>query len=76
MTGSQEKQFLKAFGKNLAGTRRAKSLTQQRLAAKVNMSVVSIAYLETGKRWCRIGTLHKIAKVLKVDISELFRGLK
>lgn len=40
------------------------------------MNVVSIAYLETGKRWSRIGTLHKIAKVLKLDISKLFEGLK
>ncbi len=39
------------------------------------MSVVTIAYIETGKRWVRLGTLDKIAQALKVPVAELFKGL-
>lgn len=39
------------------------------------MSVFGIAYIETGKRWARLGTLAKIAKVLRVDVEEFFRGV-
>lgn len=66
---------MKAFGKRVAEVRRSKGVTQQQLAEQVNMSVVAIAYIETGKRWARLGTLDKIAATLKVDVSELFKGL-
>lgn len=66
---------MKAFGKHVAEVRKSKGITQQQLAEDVGMSVVAIAYIETGKRWARLGTLNKIAKRLRVDISELFRGV-
>ena len=67
--------LLKAFGKHIAHVRKSKGLTQKQLAEQVGISVVAIAYIETGKRWARLGTLNKIAKSLKVDIQELFKGL-
>ena len=72
MSNSQEEKLLKAFGKGLAEVRKSKGLTQQQLAEKVGMSVVTIAYLETGERWARISTLNKIAKSLGVCIRDLF----
>lgn len=75
MTEAQEQKLQKAFGKRLAQVRKNRGITQQQLAEAVNMSVVAIAYLETGKRFARLSTLHKIARALKVDISELFKGL-
>lgn len=69
---SQEQQLLKRFGKRLANVRRSRGLTQAQLAERVNMSVVAIAYLETGKRWARIGTLQKISSALKVPLKDLF----
>jgi DNA-binding XRE family transcriptional regulator len=36
---------------------------------------VAIAYIETGKRWARLSTLSKIARSLKVDIADLFKGI-
>lgn len=59
----------------MAALRRKQGLTQQELAEKVNMSVVAIGYIETGKRWVRIGTLNKIAEALKTDIDEFFKNL-
>ncbi|HEV2402761.1 MAG TPA: helix-turn-helix transcriptional regulator [Candidatus Saccharimonadales bacterium] len=75
MSNAQEQKLLKAFGKRLAQVRKSRGVTQQQLAEKLGMSVVTIAYLETGKRFARLGTLHKIAKALRVDISELFKNL-
>jgi len=75
MTNAQEQKMMKAFGKRVSEVRRSRGLTQQELAERVSMSVVAIAYIETGKRWARLGTLSKIAKSLKVNVSELFKGL-
>lgn len=66
---------MRAFGKRVAEVRKSRGVTQQQLAEQVNMSVVAIAYIETGKRWARLGTLDKIAKNLKVNITDLFKGL-
>lgn len=66
---------MQAFGKRVAEVRKSHGVTQQALAESTGMSVVAIAYIETGKRWARLGTLSKIAKSLKVDMHELFKGL-
>ena len=64
---------LSSFGKRVAELRRRSNLTQQQLADKTGMSLVSIAYIETGKRWVRLTTLDKIAQALDVEMSELLR---
>lgn len=75
MNRAQEQRLLKKFGKRLALVRKDRGITQQQLAEDIGMSVVAIAYLETGKRWARIGTLGKIAQTLKVDVAELFKDV-
>jgi len=75
MTNAKELKLMKAFGNRVAEVRKSRGVTQQELAEDIGMSVVAIAYIETGKRWARLGTLNKIAKQLKVDISDLFRGI-
>lgn len=75
MNSANEQKLMKSFGKRVAEVRKSKGVTQQQLAEQIGMSVVAIAYIETGKRWARLGTLNKIAKSLKVDISELFKGI-
>jgi len=70
-----EDKLMKTFGKRVAVVRKSKGVTQQQLAESIGMSVVAIAYIETGKRWARLGTLNKIAKSLKINISELFEGI-
>jgi transcriptional regulator with XRE-family HTH domain len=71
----QEQKLMKTFGKRVAEVRKGRHITQQELAQDIGMSVVAIAYIETGKRWARLGTLSKIAKRLNVNISELFTGM-
>jgi HTH-type transcriptional regulator, competence development regulator len=68
MTSAQERKMMKAFGKRVGEVRRSRNVTQQQLAESIGMSIVAIAYIETGKRWARLGTLQKIAKALKVNV--------
>lgn len=75
MQTTSELKFLQAFGKRVATLRKARNVTQQQLAEDIGVSVVTIAYIETGKQWVRPKTLGKIAKSLKVNISDLFSGL-
>ena len=75
MTNAPEQKLMKAFGKRVAEVRKSKGVTQQELAESTGMSVVAIAYIETGKRWARLGTLNKIANSLKVDITDLFKDI-
>ena len=70
-----EQKLMKTFGKRVAEVRKSRGITQQQLAEATGLSVVAIAYIETGKRWARLGTLNKIAKHLKVNIHDLFKGL-
>lgn len=70
-----EQKLMVAFGKRVAEVRKSRGVTQQQLAEMTGMSVVAIAYIETGKRWARMGTLSKIAKHLNVNIRDLFGGL-
>lgn len=66
---------MKAFGKRVAEVRKSRGVTQQELAENIGMSVVAIAYIETGKRWARLGTLNKIANSLKVNVADLFKDI-
>lgn len=75
MNSALEQKQLKAFGKRLAEVRKSRGLTQQELAEILEVSLVSVGYLETGKRWPRLLTLHRIAACLKVHVADLFKGL-
>lgn len=75
MANTNESKQLKAFGKRLSEVRRAKGFTQQELAEKLDISLVSVGYIETGKRWPRLTTLHRIADALGVPLEQFFKGL-
>ncbi|MGF7229706.1 MAG: helix-turn-helix domain-containing protein, partial [Candidatus Saccharibacteria bacterium] len=68
MKDLKEPKYLKAFGKRLAQIRHEHHLTQEQLAEKADITTLSIAFLETGRRWPRIATLHKLAHCLDVPI--------
>ncbi len=72
MNVPNEEKLLQAFGKRVAEVRKSKGVKQTDLAERINMSVVTIAYIETGKRWVRLATLEKIARALKVKVRDLF----
>ncbi len=75
MSKSLEDKLMAAFGRRLAEVRKQRGFTQQQLAGKLEISLVSIGYIETGKRWPRLVTLYKIAKVLDVKVDQLFKDI-
>ena len=75
MRDLKEEKQLKAFGRRLAEIRKNRGFTQQKLAEDLDMSLVAISYIETGKRWPRLATLHRIAYTLNVRIGDMFKDL-
>ncbi len=63
----------KALGKKIKQRRKKLGLTQETLAHKIRISRVYMGYIEQGRYAPSLMVLEKIARVLKVPISELLR---
>ena len=75
MRKNNNQQILAKFGSHIAGIRASKSITQEQLAENAGLDRITIAFIESGRRWPRIGTLNRLAKGLGVKIEDLFKGL-
>lgn len=75
MSKQSEARQLKALGNRIAAVRRERGVTQEQLAERTGFTVITIGYIEQGRRSPRIATVFKIAECLKVPIAELFKGL-
>ena len=62
----------KKLGQRIADLRRAKELTQEQLAEAVDCSVEFISLVERGVNAPSVAGLEKFAKVLKVEVRDLF----
>lgn len=60
------------LGKKLKRARREMGITQEELAERANLSRAYIGYIEQGKNLPALQTLEKIAKALKIRLSDLF----
>ena len=60
------------FGNNLHPYRKLRSLSQEQLAEKLDISVKHLSTLETGKVFASAELIEKISKELNVSISALF----
>ena len=60
------------LGKRIAHLRRSRRLTQEQLAEAVGCSVEFISLVERGVNAPSVAGLEKFAKVLKVEVKELF----
>lgn len=65
-------QLKEQFGKRLQQLRTEAGLTQEQLAAKIDLSIESISNIERGIHGPKFENLEKIAKVLKVPVKEMF----
>lgn len=59
--------------KNLQRVRREKQMSQEDVAHLADIHQTYLSGVEGGKRNPSIGVLERIAKALKVDISEFFK---
>jgi transcriptional regulator with XRE-family HTH domain len=62
----------KKLGHRIAELRRSQKLTQEQLAEALGCSVEFISLVERGVNAPSVASLENYAKVLKVDLSELF----
>lgn len=60
------------LGRRIADLRKARKLTQEKLAEAVGCSVEFISLVERGVNAPAVAGLEKFAKVLKVEVRELF----
>jgi transcriptional regulator with XRE-family HTH domain len=60
------------LGQRIASLRKARKLTQEQLAEAVGCSVEFISLVERGVNAPSVAGLDKFAKILKVEVRELF----
>ena len=62
----------KKLGQRIASLRKERKLTQEQLAEAVGCSVEFISLIERGVNAPSVSGLEKFAKILKVEVRELF----
>ena len=60
------------LGQRIAALRKARKLTQEQLAESLGCSVEFISLVERGVNAPSVAGLEKFAKILKVEVKELF----
>jgi transcriptional regulator with XRE-family HTH domain len=60
------------LGRRIAALRKARKLTQEQLAERLGCSVEFISLVERGVNAPSVAGLEKFAKILKVEVKELF----
>ncbi len=63
------------IGASIAEERRKRGLSQAELADKVGLTPNYMGFLEQGHRVASVDVLAAIAKVLKVNLQDLFKDL-
>lgn len=64
----------KSVGRNIKKFREEKGLTQDRLAATLNVTRQTLSSWETGRTQPDIDTLHSLSLALEVSVEELIYG--
>lgn len=64
-----------ALGQNIKKLREKRGLTQEALSERADIHVSYIGQIERGLRYPSLKILFRVADVLEVKISELFRGV-
>ncbi len=62
----------KKLGQRIASLRKVRKLTQEQLAEAIGCSVEFISLIERGVNAPSVSGLEKFAKILKVEVRELF----
>ena len=62
----------KILAENVTRHRKDLDWTQEKLAERADLSLTTIAYIETRRQWIALESVRKIAKALGVDEVELF----
>lgn len=75
MAARETERFLKKLGQRIATQRKAKMLTQEQLADRVELNRNTIALIEAGQRGTTTPTLYRIVRAIGSSFEDLFRGM-
>ena len=67
------RELMHHIGTRIAELRRRKRWTQRELADRIPMHLAQYRHIEQGRRDALVGTLHRIARTLRVPLAALFR---
>lgn len=63
----------KKLGKRIQYLRQQRGLSQEKLAEALNIATTSLSHVETGRGFMTLVTLEKLARVLNIEIYEIFQ---
>lgn len=67
---------IKAFGLTVKEIRKAQSLSQETLAAEAGLDRAFLSQVETGRKQPSLLTIFRLARALKLDVSDLFKRVE
>lgn len=74
--GAEKQKFAKHIGKRLREVREKKTnLSQEQLSEQAGYYRTYVGHIENGKHSPSVHTMWRLAKVMKVDLGELLKGL-
>jgi transcriptional regulator with XRE-family HTH domain len=68
-----EQEIRASLGKNIKKYRKQLNLSQEKLAAQINIATNFLSEIETGKKWISPATLAKLTEALDVETYQLFK---
>lgn len=71
----EKKQFGKIVGIRIREMRKAKGITQEKLAAMAGYDTAYIGHLETGLYSPSVYTVWRMAKAMDMDLGDFLKGL-
>ena len=69
------KSIRRAFGNRVRELRKARDWSQEKMGEACDLHWTYIGQVERGGRNLTLESIHKIAKGLKIELTELFKGL-
>ena len=72
---AEKQKFGKYVGKRLREVREKSGLSQEQLSEKAGYYRTYVGHIENGKHSPSVHTMWRLAKVMKVDLGELLKGL-
>jgi|JI10StandDraft_1071094.scaffolds.fasta_scaffold21210_10 transcriptional regulator with XRE-family HTH domain len=72
---AEKQKFGKHIGKRLREVREKSGLSQEQLSEKAGYYRTYVGHIENGKHSPSVHTMWRLAKVMKVDLGELLKGL-
>lgn len=73
--GMKEKTFIRMVGLRVRTFRERQKLSQEELAHRAGVAVLTVSKIELGTADARIGTLSRLAKALSIPVGELLSDM-